>query len=104
MKDKTIAFFLEIIMNLIIVIKFAFLIFIITYNFVRGSGGKFETTVLYWKEKIEFIYIFVMVLIILYIFFPYGKNIKFLTKKMCHLIFLYGIVSLLTLNWIQLLK
>jgi hypothetical protein len=104
MKDKSISYLLEIIMNIIIGVKFAFLLFIITYNFVRGSGTKFETNVLYWKEKIEFIYIFAMVLVILYIFYPFGKNMRFLTKKMCHLIFLYGIVSLLTLNWIDLLK
>ena len=104
MKDKTISTALEVIMDIIIVVKFAFLAFVITYNFVQGSNTKLESDVLYWKGKIEIIYIFIMTIILLYIFFPYGRNTRFLTKKMCHLIFLYGIVSLLTLNWIEFVK
>ena len=99
MNDKTISFTLEFFLDIIIGIKLIFLIFVITHSFVKGQNTAFEKNVLHWKEKMEFFYMMSMILIILFVFFPYGKNIRFLTKKMCHLIFLYGIISLISLNW-----
>jgi hypothetical protein len=98
MNDKTISLALELFLDIIIGVKIIFLIMVITHSVVK-QNTPLEKNILKWKEKVEFCYMMSMILVILFVFFPYGKNIRFLTKKMCHLMFLYGVISLITLNW-----
>lgn len=104
MKDSDITDFLEIILNIIIFVKFFFLMFVITYNVAKGNKSPSETDILYWKKKIEFVYILLMMLIIVFIFFPFSKNYRFLNTKMKELFFLYGLVTIVSLDWSHIFK
>jgi hypothetical protein len=62
------------------------------------SFDKYDTALLYWKERTEFIFIVSMALLLIYYFHPSIKS-----DPMSHetklLFFLFGWVLLITANW-----
>lgn len=59
-----------------------------------------EKTIHFWKIRVEFIFVFLMSIVLIYLFYPRNKffpvYINFHTKL---LIYLYGILTILTANW-----
>ena len=86
---------------LILVIKFAFIVMALTHLYLKLKGqanSELDQTILYWKERFEFIFIFLMSLLLIYLFNPRKPNlpINFETKL---LLFLFGFVLLITAKW-----
>lgn len=99
MEDYQILIILEVIIYFVILIKVFFVLFALLYRVSLKRGSDKSSMFLEWKKRIDFLYVVVMSLILVYIFYPWNENTRFLTRKMCHLIFLYGIISIITSQW-----
>jgi hypothetical protein len=87
---------------LIILVKVVFIILAVSHLFLKVKGKSDSETdkkILYWKERIEFIFIFLMSLMLIYLFYPRSiKEVKldFETKL---LLYLFGFILLITAKW-----
>lgn len=99
MEDEQILMILEFVIYFVIAIKIIFVFFSVLYRISVKKDSNRKNQLLFWKNKVEFVYVFMMSLILIYIFYPWNENTRFLTPKMCHLIFLYGIISIFTAQW-----
>jgi hypothetical protein len=96
---------LEIIIYFIIFIKIIFLISTIGaivfnhYNETSASSKLLEVKFTYWKKKTEFIFVSSMALLLIYIFNPWYKNRKYISKKLEFLFYLFGFILLFTADW-----
>jgi len=102
MDDEHILMVLEFVIYFVILVKVIFVFFSILYRISVKKNSSRKTQLLFWKNKVEFIYTFLMSLILIYIFYPWNENMRFLTPKLCHLIFLYGIIGIFTAQWSEL--
>jgi uncharacterized membrane protein YbjE (DUF340 family) len=86
--------------NLIVVVKVSFLAVVIYYHYLKRkepSNAKKVSSVLIMKEQIEFVYILLMSILLLINFNPWTTvSIDVETRI---LLFIYGIVILLTANY-----
>ena len=98
MDDKTIQFVLLIVGYFVVVFKVAFIAFDVFYKLSEKKDKSIEW-LLKWKIRTEFLYVVSMSFILIYVFYPWENNKKFLTKEIYKLIFLYGVVSIFTANW-----
>ena len=60
-----------------------------------------EKTIKYWIGRLEFIFVILMSIVLIYLFYPYSKtplNIDHHTKL---LLCLYGFITIFTANWTQ---
>ena len=96
---------LEIVIYFIIFIKIIFLISTIGvivfnhYNETSDLSKLLETKFAYWKKKTEFIFFFCMSLLLIYIFNPWYKNRKYITKELELIFYLFGFILLFTADW-----
>ena len=104
MDDKTIQTILLIIGYFVVVFKVAFIAFDVFYKLSekKNKSDKSVEWLRKWKVRTEFLYVVSMSLILIYVFYPWDNNKRFLTKEIYKLIFLYGIVSVFTANWDEL--
>ena len=58
-----------------------------------------ETNIEYWKERIEFVFIFLMALLLIYIFNPKIPHTNLLNFEVKLLIYLFGFILLITAEW-----
>lgn len=54
-----------------------------------------------WKRKTEFVFITLMSILLIYLFNPYTNNTIMIDGEAKMLLFLFGLVLLLTENWIS---
>ena len=92
---------------LVVIIKFLFAFFALNYQYLAFGKGEEERKsnkkaqwYLYWKERTEFIFIFMMALLCMYLFSPFskGKNIA-IDEHTRILLFVYGIIIFVTADW-----
>ena len=85
----------------IIFIKFAFILSAIGHIILSHSSSdaaqKEDPTLLYWKERLEFIFFASMSILLIYHFKP-GKN-KPISEETALLFFLFGWILLVTAKW-----
>jgi len=84
----------------IIFIKFCFVILYSFNAFLIYSGNKnvkLSASVLFWKERTEFIFIACMSFLLMYHFLP-QRNVPY-TKETSILFFLFGFIMLFTAKW-----
>jgi hypothetical protein len=83
-------------------LKIVFIILAVTHFYFKIEGHqntKKDQQVVYWKERIEFIFIMGMSILIVYLFSPRrGKEIT-VTGETKVLLFLFGAVMLVTAKW-----
>jgi len=87
---------------LIFIVKIVF-IFLALYNLYlkrkKPINKKLLQTIEMWKERVEFIFISLMSIFLVYLFNPRADNMNLIDKEAKLLLFLFGIVLLLTENW-----
>ena len=84
----------------IVKIVFIFLSIISIYEKVKGNTNTpIDKEILYWKDRIEFIFICMMSILIIYLFNPMNKTPVVLEKETKLLLFLFGIILLVTAQW-----
>jgi hypothetical protein len=54
---------------------------------------------LFWKERIELIFIILMALVCIIVFYPFYSDTVYIDKETRILLFIYGFIILLTANW-----
>lgn len=100
--------YLNIFVWIIIFIKITFLLLSLSYfvvnkqtqNKVHDSKMKsLAQTLLYWKKRMEFIYIICMSLLIIFIFSPRHNREIYITTEMIFLFYLFGIILIITSDW-----
>ena len=87
---------------LIIVVKVAFILLAITHLYLKTKGkieSELDKTIVYWKERLEFIFIFLMALLLIYLFNPRRSKPAVITNEMKILLYLFGFILLITADW-----
>ena len=96
---------LEVAIYIIIGIKVIFLISaissVIFSHYQKGSPSSqsLVTKFGYWKERMEFICIILMALLLIFIFTPWHNHKKYITKEMSLLFYLFGFILIITAKW-----
>jgi hypothetical protein len=88
--------------TLIFIVKIIFVILAVYRLYIKAKkpqDKKLLTTVEFWKERVEFIFITLMSIFLVYLFYPRSNNIIMINGESKLLLFLFGIVLLLTENW-----
>jgi hypothetical protein len=90
--------------TLIFFVKIIFIILAV-YIFYLQAKKPQDVTLLKkmkdWKEKFEFMFVTLMSVLLVYIFYPKADRIGMIDKETKLLLFLFGIVLLLTEHWIN---
>jgi hypothetical protein len=60
--------------------------------------------VVFWKERVEFIFVFLMACLLIYLFFPSSKKSVEISGAPRELLYLFGIVILVTAKWGEFFK
>ena len=84
----------------IYVLKIAFVILSLAklYLIKKDPKNKWIDTIIYWKDRIEFIFVICMALLLIYVFLPSSKNTP-LDKHTQMLFLLFGALLLFTAKW-----
>ena len=64
---------LDLYITFIFIIKIVFLILAVTHVYLKAKGKantELDTKILFWKEKIEFVFVLLMSILLMYTFFP----------------------------------
>jgi len=81
-------------------ILFAILAISHLYLKVKGkAGSETDKKIVYWEERVEFVFIFLMSLMLMYLFYPRSTKpivIDFETKV---LLFVFGVITLIGAKW-----
>lgn len=92
---------------LIFFIKLCFIILAVTHLYLKRVGktnSKKDITVLFWKERVEFVFILLMSLLLIYLFNPRTNRIFMIDYETKLLLFLFGIILIITANWNTFIK
>jgi len=93
---------LDIFITLIFIFKIIFIclaVYLIIIKHKKTNEKRKIITITFWKERIEFIFIAMMSILLIYLFNPRYNNLIFITNETKLLLFLFGIVLILTANW-----
>ena len=88
--------------NLIILIKILFILTALTHVYLKIKGKEnsdLDKKVVYWKEKLEFLFIFLMALFLIYLFNPRTTKSIYINGETKLLLYLFGVVLLITADW-----
>ena len=89
-------------LNLIFMVKILFILLAITnviLNLWHKSDPKLDKRVVFWKERVEFIFTSLMACLIIYMCFPpFNKSVS-ISGESKLLLYLFGIVLLITAKW-----
>ena len=81
-------------------VLFAILALSHLYLKVKGKAGSAtDKKIVYWEERVEFIFIFLMSLMLMYLFYPRSTKpiiIDFETKV---LLFVFGVITFIGAKW-----
>jgi len=84
----------------IYVLKITFVILSVTklYLIKKDPKNKRIDTIIYWKDRVEFVFVICMALLLIYTFLPSSKNTP-IDKHTQFLFCLFGVLLLFTAKW-----
>jgi len=91
----------------LIALKVVFILLSIAhiYNRIkRKTNTKEDKQIVYWKDRIEFVFTIGMAILLIYVFSPRRKDHAIVTKETQILFYMFGIVLLLTAKWENFIK
>jgi len=74
----------------------------ITHIYLKIKGKEntnLDKKIVYWKERVEFIFTVLMALLLIYLFNPRKQRITIINGEIKTLLFLFGIILIITSNW-----
>jgi len=86
----------------IFIIKIVFIILAVTHVYLKAKGkdnSELDNKILFWKERIEFIFIVLMSILLMYTFFPRRQIPIPIDYEMKLLFFLFGLILIITAKW-----
>lgn len=88
--------------TLIFVVKICFIVSSVYGLYVKAkypNDEKLSENIKFWKERIEFLFITLMSILLIVLFNPRYNNINMIDGETKLLLYLFGFVLLLTENW-----
>lgn len=82
----------------IFIIKIIFVILAVWHSYLVKKGSPLAKNIGFWKDRMEFIFIFCMSIVCIYLFNPSKIQVA-LDYETRFLLFVYGIIILITSNW-----
>lgn len=92
---------MNLLINIIIIVKIIFIVLAVIYiyyNFKKKTTDPKAQKIKYWKERLEFIFVFLMSILLIILFNP-RSNVKPLSFETRLLLYLFGIILLITADW-----
>jgi hypothetical protein len=86
----------------IIFVKILFVLFSaleIYFDIEKKEGSAWSNWDLYWKDRLEFIFIISMSIVCIVLFNPFSKGALVVDNHVRVLLFVYGFIILITSNW-----
>ena len=87
---------------LIFAVKLCFVSMSVTHIYLKVKGesdSDLDKKVFYWKERFEFIFLLLMAILLIYLFSPGKERTIMIDGETKVLLYLFGIVLLITANW-----
>ncbi len=94
--------YFDIFITLIFIVKLLFVCLALYSLYLKSKKSKdtkLIQTIQFWKERIEFIFITLMSILLIYLFNPRANNLGAIDRETKFLLYLFGFVLLLTENW-----
>ena len=88
--------------SIIFLVKIVFVILAFTHlylEFKNKSKSDLDKQVLFWKQRIEFIFITLMSFLLIYLFNPRKNRLFMINNETKLLLYLFGIVLIITAKW-----
>ena len=89
---------------LIFAIKIGFILMALSHTYMKVTGkndSDLDKKILYWKERVEFIFILLMALLLIYLFSPRADRIFMIDGETKILLYLFGFILLITAKWAE---
>lgn len=86
----------------IFIVKIGFLIMSVLHVYLQFKGDKksdLDKKILYWKERLEFIFIATMSILLIYLFNPRKDRSVLIDSETKLLLYLFGFVLIITAKW-----
>ena len=86
----------------VILVKIGFIILATTHLYLKHTGktnSEKDISVLFWKERFEFVFITMMACLLIYLFNPRNDRSFMIDYETKVLLFLFGFILLITANW-----
>ena len=86
----------------IIFIKVGFVILAISHLYLKLKHKEHSETdkkIIFWKERLEFIFIILMAVLLIYLFNPRNDRSILITHETKILLYLFGFILLITADW-----
>jgi hypothetical protein len=87
---------------LIFIVKLLFIGLAVTHIYLKAKGKKdssLDKNVVYWKDRCEFIFAFLMAFLLIYLFNPMQGKSVIISGEAKLLLYLFGFVLLITAKW-----
>ena len=92
----------DIYVSIIILVKVIFIILAvvhISYKVKDQENSPQDKKIIYWKDRMEFIFTIMMALLLIYVFNPRTSKIIGLDTETKLLLFLFGIILIIAAKW-----
>jgi L-asparagine transporter-like permease len=89
---------------LIFIVKFIFIILAATHLYLKSKkkeNTNIDKKIVYWKERTELLFIVLMAILLIFLFNPTTSQAVIINGNSKILLYLFGIVLLVTANWKQ---
>ena len=85
----------------IVGLKVIFLLLLLAHLYLKNKSqwNEVDEKILYWKERVEFLFVTCVAMLMLYIFNPRSANTIFITNEIKILLFAFAFLILITENW-----
>jgi hypothetical protein len=93
--------------TIIIIVKVIFITLAVTKLYVshkEPNNKKKINNLEFWKNRVEFIFISLMAILLIYLFSPRANRINMIDNETKILLYLFGFILLLTADWQQFLS
>jgi hypothetical protein len=87
---------------LVILVKVVFVVLAVSHLVIKVKGkaeSETDKKIIFWKERMEFIFIFLMSLLLIYLFNPRANRYANLDYETRILLYLFGFILLITAKW-----
>lgn len=92
----------DIYVSFIFLIKIGFIVLSILHVYLKVKGkaqSDFDKKILFWKERLEFIFIILMAILLIYVFNPRVDRSVLVDNETKILLYLFGFILLITAKW-----
>ena len=89
---------------LVFFFKVIFIVLALTNIYLKTKGkgkenGTLSKSIKYWKERVEFLFVILMALLLIYLFSPRSNRTTLINSETKLLFYLFGFVLLITAKW-----